>query len=102
MKHERAWIALFILGLLLFGLMMADRTGINRVVVVWFCALAMIGTRCVSGARARAAINWQVLLTIGAAIGFGAASAARTLDHRRIGFLEVTSLMGDSRDWPSS
>ena len=96
-KHERAWIALFILGLLLFGLMMADRTGINRVVVVWFCALAMIGTRCVSGARARAAINWQVLLTIGAAIGLGAAVSSSGLSTiAASGFLEVTSLMGDS------
>ena len=96
-KHERAWIALLIMVLLILGLMMADRTGINRVVVVWLCALAMIGTRCVSGARARASINWQVLLTIGAAIGLGAAVSRSGLSSiAASGFLDITSYMGDS------
>jgi len=69
-RHERAWIALAILGLLvvLFAL-----TNVNQVVAAFFCAMAMIGTRCVTGTVARTSINWQVLLVIGAALGMGEA-----------------------------
>jgi di/tricarboxylate transporter len=37
------------------------------------CALAMVGTRCVTGTVARSAINWQVLIVIAAALGMGSA-----------------------------
>jgi di/tricarboxylate transporter len=96
-KHERAWLAGLILILLIVGLMTSDTTGFNRVVVVWIAALAMIGTRCVSGGRARASINWQVLLTIGGAIGLGAAvkeSGLSTLAAS--GFLDLISVFGES------
>ena len=61
------------------------------------CKAASVGFRTGPGARARAAINWQVLLTIGAAIGLGAAVSSSGLSTiAASGFLEVTSLMGDS------
>lgn len=96
-RHERAWVALSILVLMMIGLMTSDATGLSRVVVVWLAGLAMIGTRCIPGGRARSAINWQVLLTIGGAIGLGAAVKASGLaDLAAGGFLEMVSVFGDS------
>ncbi len=67
---DRAWRALAILGLLVIGL----TTGvIDRVAVVWLCGLLMVATRCLGGPGARSAINLQVLITIGAAMGIGQA-----------------------------
>ena len=96
-KHERAWIAASILALMVIGLMTADGTGLSRVLVVWIAALAMVGTRCVNGSRARSSINWQVLLTIGGAIGIGAAVKASGLsDVAASLFLDLVRTFGDS------
>ena len=51
----------------------------DKVVAVWLCAILMVGTRCIPGSLARKAINWQVFLTIGGAIGLGAAVSASGL-----------------------
>ena len=67
-RHERAWVALGILGALVVLLTL---TPVPAVVATFFCAMAMVVTRCVTGTVARSAINWQVLLTIGAALGMG-------------------------------
>lgn len=67
-RHERAWVALGIMALLV---VLLTATSIDKVVAAMFCAMAMIGTRCVSGTIARSAINWQVLIVIGCALGMG-------------------------------
>lgn len=96
-RHERAWVAGLILAAMILGLMTADKTGLSRVVVVWVAAFAMIGTRCISGGRARAEINWQVLLTIGGAIGLGAAvNASGLAEVAAAHFLEIVSVFGES------
>jgi di/tricarboxylate transporter len=96
-RHERAWLACLIIILLMVGLMTTDSTGLSRVAVVWLAALAMIGTRCVPGGRARSSINWQVLLTIGGAIGIGSAvNISGLADVAATGFLEIISVFGDS------
>lgn len=93
-RHERAWLAMAIL----IGMIIALMTGfLDRVVAVWLAAMLMIGTRCVSGGQARSAINWQVLMTIGGALGLGAAVTASGLatiaaEH----FLEFVSFFGDA------
>ena len=69
-RFERAWLSLGILGALV---VMLTATSIPPVVAAFFCAMAMVGTRCVTGTIARSAINWQVLLVIGAALGIGEA-----------------------------
>jgi di/tricarboxylate transporter len=92
MRHERAGVALVILGLLvgLFTL-----TGVNQVVAAFLCAMLMIITRCVTGTVARAAINWQVLVVIGAALGFGEAligtGAAAQIAH---GIIQFSASLG--------
>jgi hypothetical protein len=70
---------------------------LDRVVAVWLAAILMIGTRCVAGGQARSAINWQVLMTIGGALGLGAAVTASGLAEIAAGrFLDFVSIFGES------
>ena len=93
-RHDRALIS----GLILLAMIILLITGwTDKVVAVWLAAMAMIGTRCLSGAIARSAINWQVLLTIGGAIGIGQAVQASGLAKiGATGLLDVVSTMADS------
>ncbi|MBL1215891.1 MAG: SLC13 family permease [Planctomycetes bacterium] len=75
-RHERAWLSLAILGLLV---VMLALTPIDRMVSALVCAGLMVGTRCCTGTVARQSINWQVLIVIGSAIGIG-----RALDNTGI------------------
>lgn len=69
-RHERAWIALAIL----LGLMFTITFELLPVVVAAMCAAgAMIALRCCTGPQARASVDWQVLIVIGAAFGIGSA-----------------------------
>ena len=93
-RHDRAWVS----ALILIGMIILLITGwTDKVVAVWLAAMAMIGTRCLSGAVARSSINWQVFITIGGAIGLGTAvstSGLATIGAE--GFLDFASLLGDS------
>jgi len=68
--HERAFLSLGILVLMIFLL---TTNLIGRVAAIWLCGLLMIGTRCINGPTARKAINIQILIVIGAAMGIGKA-----------------------------
>ncbi|MAH65555.1 MAG: SLC13 family permease [Phycisphaerae bacterium] len=71
-RHDRAPVAITILLLMIISL----ATGLlSPVVATWVAALAMVGTRCVNASIARKAIDFSVLITIGAAIGIGMAVA---------------------------
>jgi di/tricarboxylate transporter len=74
--HNKAKLSLGILALLLILL-----TGgfIDRVAAIWLCGLLLVATRCINGPSARKAINLQVLIVIGAAIGIGNAVQASGL-----------------------
>ena len=93
-RHDRALLS----GLILLGMIILLITGwTDKVVAVWLAAMAMIGTRCLSGAIARSSINWQVFLTIGGAIGLGAAVRTSGLaDIGASGFLDLVTTMGES------
>ncbi len=69
-RHDRAWVALGILGLLVVLLVSQL---VDPVVAVLFCAMAMIGTRCVTGTVARSSVRWDVLIVIASALGIGRA-----------------------------
>jgi di/tricarboxylate transporter len=90
-RHERAWVAIAVLGMLV-GLLAFSP--FDKVTVALLCAILMIGTRCITGTIARNCINWQVLITIGAALGIGRAmsdtGAAAFLAH------EILALLGDA------
>jgi di/tricarboxylate transporter len=69
-RHERAWIA----GTILLAMVALLATGVLApVIATWLAAILMIGLRCVNAATARKSIDFSVLITIGAAIGVGAA-----------------------------
>ncbi|MBC8309602.1 MAG: SLC13 family permease [Phycisphaerales bacterium] len=68
--HNKAWISLGILALLI-GLLTSGL--IDRVAAIWLCGLLMVLCKCISGPVARRAINFQVLIVIGAAMGIGKA-----------------------------
>lgn len=69
-RHERAWIAL---GILLVVIFMLTATSVSPAITALVGAGLMVLTRCVTGTEARNSVNWQVLLVIGAALGMGAA-----------------------------
>jgi len=69
-RHEKAWIALTILGLMV---VVAVAGWLSMVKAAMLAAGFMIMTGCVSGGEARRSIDTEVLLTIAAAIGLGAA-----------------------------
>ena len=68
--HNRAWLSIGILGalivLLTIGIM-------DRIAAIWLCGLLMVATGCINGPAARKAINFQILIVIGAAMGIGQA-----------------------------
>ncbi|MDG2291118.1 MAG: SLC13 family permease, partial [Phycisphaerales bacterium] len=75
-RHNRSLISI----ILLLGMITLLVTGwTDKVVAVWLCAILMVGTRCIPGSLARNAINWQVFLTIGGAMGLGEAVSASGL-----------------------
>ena len=70
LRHDRAMIALVILA----GLVIAITAGwLTPMVAAMAGAGAMIVTRCCTGPQARAGVDWQVLVVIGAAFGIKAA-----------------------------
>lgn len=88
-RHERAWLALSILALLVALLTIPGKLifgainlipsvnlplrDIHPLIAALLCAMLMIYTRCTTGSQARRSINWQVLLVIAAALGIGRA-----------------------------
>ena len=84
-RHERAGVALAVLGVLVALLTL---TSLHPVLSVLLCAGLMVGTRCVGGTLARSSVNWQVLIVIGAALGLGSAlqetGAAAEIAHRTL------------------
>jgi di/tricarboxylate transporter len=82
-RHERGWVALVILA----GMIVAAATEIISMLnAALLAAGLMVLTRCITGPIARRAVDWQVLITIGAAMGLGKAvettgAAAYLADH---------------------
>ena len=72
-RHNRAMIAIGLLAMMVGLLIGGTYINIPPILAVWICAILMVFTRCVGGSVARSSINLQVLLSIGAAIGLGAA-----------------------------
>jgi len=67
-RHERAWVAIAILA----AMMAAITFGwLHTMVAAMAGAGAMVALRCCTGPQARASVDWQVLITIGAAFGIG-------------------------------
>jgi di/tricarboxylate transporter len=74
-RHERAWIALLILAVMVIGMSFEIPWlgKADEVVVVMVAAGAMLMLRCCTAAQARSALDWPVLIVIGASFGIGRA-----------------------------
>lgn len=86
-RHERAWAAIFIL----VALMTTITFGwLDIMVAAMAAAGAMVALRCCTGPQARASVDWQVLITIGAAFGIGAgmqnSGLASVIAHNALGW----------------
>ncbi len=90
--HHLAWAALLVLVGLILGMTIFSS---HTMTVALIAALAMIALRCCTGPQARASIDWQVFLTIGAAFGLGAAMERSGLAELIAGImLDVAQPMG--------
>jgi di/tricarboxylate transporter len=67
-RHERAWYAIAIIAALV-TLAALNITSILTASLVG--VMAMIGFRCCTASEARRAIDWRILIVIGATIGIG-------------------------------
>ena len=72
-RHDRAWIAIGIMTLMVLAMSMEDRFGISVLNAALLAAGAMGLTRCLSADQARRSIEWPTLVAIGAALGVGKA-----------------------------
>jgi len=88
-RHERAGLALAIMGLLVLLLTVPlakvialvnatlgttlPEVAVQPIVAAFLGATLMVFTRCCTGTTARNSINWQVLIVIGSALGIGQA-----------------------------
>ena len=69
-RHDRAWLAIGGIGLLI---MLLVGTEMSTAVASLIVAGVMIGCGCVALGTARSSVDWQVLVVIAAALGFGKA-----------------------------
>lgn len=86
-RHDRAWLAVAILVGMVAAMAFSWLSEVNAAMVA---ATVMIATGCCSVAVARRAVDWNVLLVIGASFGLGramqATGADRALADLLIGF----------------
>ena len=93
-RHERAGLALVLLGLLI-ALMLFGGDKVPIVVAAFTVAGLMIVTRCISAADARRAVHWDVLLTIAGAFALGRAlDASGAADALAGGIVALTGGWG--------
>ncbi|MHB8900905.1 MAG: SLC13 family permease [Thermoguttaceae bacterium] len=67
-RHDRAWLALAILGVMV---VVAGFEWLDMLTAALLAGLAMILVGCCTGNEARQNIDWSVLLVIGASLGIG-------------------------------
>ena len=67
-RHDRAWVALLILGAMVTA---AGFEWLSMLHAALLAAGLMVLTRCCNATQARQALDWQVLIVIGAAFGVG-------------------------------
>lgn len=91
-NHRKAPLAMVILT----GMVVCLATGLlHPVVATWLAALAMVGSKCVNASMARKAIDFSVLITIGAAIGIGTAVSRSGLGESiGNGLVEAATALG--------
>ncbi|MEM9372109.1 MAG: SLC13 family permease [Planctomycetota bacterium] len=87
LRHERAWVAMGILGLLVA---LISFSILPIMVAAMLAAGLMVLTRCCTGPQARRGVDFQILVVIGAAFGIAAAMSKTGLAES-IGHTIVTA-----------
>jgi di/tricarboxylate transporter len=72
-RHERAWVAL---SILLAMVVVVTAGWLSMLNAALLSAALMVVTRCCSAELARRAVDWQLLVAVGASLGIGRAIAA--------------------------
>jgi di/tricarboxylate transporter len=72
-RHERAPIALVLLGVLIGLLALGRPFGISETLSAFLIGGLMLASRCISMTDARQSVDWQTLVAIGASFGLGKA-----------------------------
>jgi di/tricarboxylate transporter len=72
-RHDRAWISLTILGLMVVVVALENVTKVSTLNGALLAAGLMGITGCISAGEARRSIDWATLIAIGAALGLGRA-----------------------------
>ncbi len=70
LRHDRAWIARILFVILL---VLMSSGYVDTAIASAFVAFLMVACGCISSGDARRSVEWQVLVTIAAAFGVGAA-----------------------------
>jgi di/tricarboxylate transporter len=73
LRHDRAWIALAILVVMVVVVAAEAFTGVSIFHAALLAAVAMGATRCLSAEQARRSVDWSTLVAIGAALVIGKA-----------------------------
>lgn len=94
-RHERAVIALAILGLMVVS---ATAGWLSMLQAAMLAAGLMILTRCTTGRLARQAVDWQVLIVIAASFGIG---TALQKTGAAISIAESMVWLSQGRPWPT-
>jgi di/tricarboxylate transporter len=74
LRHDRAWIALSTMLLMVLVTTFQDYTGVSMVHAALLAAMVMGLTRCLSAEQARRSVDWATLVSIGAALIIGRAT----------------------------
>jgi len=89
-RHDRAWIALLIMAVMVF---LASTNTLRLLNAALLAAGFMVMFRCCSAQEARNSVEWRVLLAIGAALGVG-----RVLDSTGAA-MSVAQTLIDAVQW---
>jgi di/tricarboxylate transporter len=94
-RHEKAWLAI---GVLAAMVLVVQLGWLSLLPASLWAAGLMVATRCCSAGEARAAIDWRVLLVIGAALAVGESmrttGAAESIAQGMIALVEPMGLIG--------
>jgi di/tricarboxylate transporter len=67
---DRAWTAIAILGAMVIAVSVGN---LHISLAAFVCVAALLYTRCITASQAREAVDWSVLITIGAGLGIATA-----------------------------
>lgn len=95
-RHERAWLAATVLAGMVLSVAVL---GVPMLMAAFWAVGLLWLTRCVTGSEARRAIDWEVLVVIGAAIGLGQAVVSSGLAGSLAGGLVGAVAAMDGGPW---